>query len=285
MPRGVPKAGFRKTSKVKIRDISEVNIQKIVETDAEISERILERFDILDEMTHAAIKGDIRALIVSGPAGLGKSFTVEEALKGWDASEENHTIVKGHLKAPSLYRLLFQHKDQGKVLVFDDADAIFFDDISLNLLKAACDSNKVRRISYMTEGTLIDETDMTVMPKSFEFEGTIIFITNLDFDAMIGKGHKLAPHMNAMISRSHYIDLTMKTKRDYMIRIKQVLDKGMLDREGIAKAAQVDVVSFIETHQNTMRELSLRMVLKVAGIRNMNSPKWMSMAKVTCTYL
>jgi len=95
----------------------------------------------------------------------------------------------------------------------------------------------------------------------------------------------LAPHMNAMISRSHYIDLTMKTKRDYMIRIKQVLDKGMLDREGIAKAAQVDVVSFIETHQNTMRELSLRMVLKVAGIRNMNSPKWMSMAKVTCTYL
>ena len=99
---------------------------------------------------------------------------------------------------------------------------------------------------------------------------------------MINKGHKLAPHMNAMISRSHYIDLTMKTKRDYMIRIKQVLDKGMLDREGIEKSAQVDVVSFIDMHQNSMRELSLRMVLKVAGIRNMNSPKWMAIAKITC---
>ena len=282
MPRGVPKSGFRQMSKVKIRDISKIDMYKQVETDGEISERISERFDILDEMTRAAINGDIRALIVSGPAGLGKSFTVEEALKSWDASEENHTIVKGHLKAPSLYRLLFQHKDPGKVLVFDDADAIFFDDISLNLLKAACDSNKTRRISYMTEGVLIDDTDMTVMPKSFEFEGTIIFITNLDFDAMINKGHKLAPHMNAMISRSHYIDLTMKTKRDYMIRIKQVLDKGMLDREGIEKSAQLDVVSFIDMHQNSMRELSLRMVLKVAGIRSMNSPKWMAIAKITC---
>jgi len=189
MPRGVPAAGFRKTNKIKkqikIRDI--VSIEDVVsnETDAEIEEKISERFEILEEMTKAAIRGDVRALIVSGPAGLGKSFTVEETLHGWDPLEEDHTIIHGHLKAPSLYRLLYQHKEEGKVLVFDDADAIFFDDVTLNLLKAACDSNKVRRISYMTEGTLIDETDMTVMPKSFEFAGTIIFITNHDFDAMI----------------------------------------------------------------------------------------------------
>jgi hypothetical protein len=290
MPRGVPAAGFRNRSAstdshAKVAKIKEVLDSAMVtkyETDAEIEERIADRFEILEEMTNAALYGDARAVIVSGPAGLGKSFTVEETLRQWDPSEINHTIVKGYVKATALFKLLYQHAEEGKVLVFDDADTIFFDDTSLNLLKAACDSSKVRRVSYMTEGSLYDEDTATKLPKSFEFKGTIIFITNYDFDAMISKGHKLAPHLNAMISRAHYIDLAMKTKRDYLVRIRQVLSKGLLAQEGLDKLGQEDVIRFIDDNQDSMRELSLRMALKVAGIRKMSSSRWEKIARVTC---
>ncbi len=54
---------------------------KSVETDEEAMDRIAKRFSILDEMTKAAINSDIRAMIVSGPPGVGKSFGVETQLE------------------------------------------------------------------------------------------------------------------------------------------------------------------------------------------------------------
>jgi GTP1/Obg family GTP-binding protein len=46
------------------------------ETEEQAMDRIRERFEILTEMTKAAIGGDIRAMIVSGPPGVGKSYGV-----------------------------------------------------------------------------------------------------------------------------------------------------------------------------------------------------------------
>lgn len=252
------------------------------ETDQEIDARIKERFDILAELTDATMSADVRALIVSGPAGLGKSFTVEQALANWDPNQVNHCQIKGYVKATGLYKLLYQYREAGKVIVFDDADSIFFDDTSLNLLKAVCDTNEKRMVSYLSEGTLIDEDSAERIPKSFEFNGSIIFITNLDFDAMVDRGHKLAPHLQAMISRSHYIDLAMKSKRDYIVRIKQVVAQGMLFERGLDSKEADDVMKFIDEHQDSLRELSLRIALKIAAIRKTKAERWKAVAKVTC---
>lgn len=280
MPRGVPKAGFRK--KRKSKTVAEYVAPVSHETDQQISERISDRFEILEELTNAAIAGDIRSLIVSGPAGLGKSYTVETALDKWDPERVDHTIVKGYVRATGLYKLLYTHAERGKVLVFDDADTIFFDDTSLNMLKAVCDSTERRCVSYLTEGTLFDDDTGTQLPKSFDFNGTIIFITNYDFDVMIDRGHKLAPHLLAMMSRSHYIDLTMKTKRDYMIRIQQVVKAGLLRNAGLNDNQQSEVVSFIEYNRDDLRELSIRVALKIASIRKFRDDKWQKIAKITC---
>jgi hypothetical protein len=287
MPRGVPKAGYRKTATALARQTGSDMLQKVVpmvvvqnETDEEIEARLAERFDILSELTDAAIKGHSRALVVSGPAGLGKSYTVEEKLRDWDADAVNHTIVKGYVRPTGLYRLLYQHRMPNQVIVFDDADAIFYDDVSLNLLKAVCDTTERRVVSYMSEKIMVDEDEAVTIPKSFEFKGTIIFITNLDFDQMIEKGHKAAPHMQALVSRSHYIDLAMKTRRDYMVRIKQVVKQGLLGK--MPKAQQDDVMAFLDKNQDKLRELSLRMAIKVAAIRKLDKPNWMAMAKATC---
>ena len=73
----------------------------------------------------------------------------------------------------------------------------------------------------------------------------------------------------------------MKTKRDYFIRIKQVVAQGMLD-EQLEKADQKVLVDFIEKNMDQLRELSLRMVIKLAGLMVMNKSDWMRLAKLTC---
>ena len=282
MPRGVPKAGFRKTKNKTKSDIVAYHEPIQIETDTEISQRISDRFEILEDLAIGSTSGEIRSLIVSGPAGLGKSFTIEKTLNQWDPDGTNYTITKGYVRATGLYKTLFAHSAPGQVVVFDDADTIFFDDTSLNMLKAVCDSTENRTVSYLAESQLFDDGTAERLPKSFEFHGTIIFITNYDFDAMIEKGHKLAPHLLAMMSRSHYIDLPMKTKRDYMVRIHQVISKGLLDNVGLTHVAQQEVVSFLDANKDTLRELSIRVALKVASIRKLKEQKWEKIAKITC---
>jgi hypothetical protein len=288
MPRGVPKNGFRKarttkTDKIaKIMNVAQPSEPVIVETDEEIEQKLNDRFEILSDMANAAIDGDVRALIVSGPAGLGKSFTVEKALEAWDPNATSHRIVKGYVKAPALYKLLYQHRTAGSVLVFDDADDVFLDETAIGLLKAALDTTDKRIISYMTEGTLIDEESAERLPKSFQFEGTVIFITNYDFDAMIDRGSRLAPHLSALVSRAHYIDLAMKNQRDYLIRIRQVVRGGLLQNIGLDAIAQADVLNFIEKNATRLRELSLRVALKIGILRRKNDTNWMKRAIVTC---
>lgn len=249
------------------------------ETDEQVDKRLSERFAILAQLTDACIKGHARSLIVSGPAGLGKSYTVEHKLADWGIESDNYTIIKGYVRSTGLIKTLYAYREKGKVIVFDDADTIFFDDTSLNLLKTVCDTTDVRRVSWLSEGSLVDETSAERIPKQFDFNGTIIFISNHDFDAMIDRGHKLAPHLQAMISRSHYIDLSMKTKRDYLVRIEQVVNQGLLS--DLSDEEKSDVMNYVHNNSDNLRELSLRMVLKIGGIRK-TSQNWERVANVTC---
>jgi hypothetical protein len=282
MPRGVPKSGFRAARNSRAEKLAAIRVSYESdprETDDQINQRIAERFDILEVLTEACTCGNARALIVSGPAGLGKSFTVEKRLADWDPNGINHTIVKGYVRATGLVKLLYAYREAGQVIVFDDADAIFFDDVSLNLLKAVCDTTERRTVSWLSEGSLIDDETATRVPRSFQFDGTIIFISNYDFDAMIDRGHKLAPHLSALVSRAHYIDLAMKSRRDYLIRIRQVIAQGLLDHLSLEN--QVAVVNFIERNSDSLRELSLRMAIKLGSLAAQGGD-WQRIAKITC---
>jgi uncharacterized protein (UPF0147 family) len=281
MPRGVPKSGVRMTRKriamTAFAPTLPINVSN--ETDEEIELKLADRFEILEEMTKGAVAGDIRALICSGPAGLGKSYTVDKALQ--TLPEGQYTAIRGMVNKTGLYKTLYQYRHPGNVIVFDDADRIFFDDDSLGLLKAACDTMKTRTLSYLSEFKLVDEETAEVIPRQFVFEGTVIFITNMDFDHMIASGSKIAPHMEALVSRSHYIDLAMKTRRDYIIRIHQVVKQGMLQDHGLNKNQESEVMNFIEENQDKLRELSLRMAIKIAVLMK-TTKDWKRTARVTC---
>jgi hypothetical protein len=294
MTRGVPKSGFRMTKKriaagmvnmdghIHVPKQKEEQVFEVKhETDSEIDARLKDRFAILGEFAQAAIDGNVRSVIVSGPGGLGKSFTVEKILKEWDPSKSQYAIVKGNVKATGLYKLLYKYREPGQVLVFDDADSIFNDELALNFLKAACDTTENRELCYRAEYAMFDDETGKAVPNLFTYEGAIIFISNLDFDAMIEKNHRLTPHLEALITRSHYIDLTMKTKRDHIIRIKQVIGEGMLSDRGLNEEQIDSVLGFIISNKDHLRELSLRIAVKISDLC-IQGGDWKRLANVTC---
>jgi len=256
----------------------------VVETDDEAMNRIRERFDILHEMTKATVSGDIRAMIVSGPPGVGKSYGVEteiekaclfDKLAGKRLRAE---VVKGSATPIGLYQTLYKYSDSNCVVVFDDCDSILLDDVALNLLKGALDSGKKRTISWLSESSALRREGI---PDRFEFKGSVIFITNLKFDQM--KSQKLRDHLDALQSRCHYLDLTLDTMRDKLLRIKQIAKDGVLFADyDFDEYAQDDIIDFMHTNKERLREVSLRMALKIADLRKSFAGNWKRMAETTC---
>lgn len=260
-------------------EVSEVvSIAQQYETDEEIEARINLRFDVMDMMARAAVHGDCRSMIVSGPAGIGKSFTVLQSAK--ELPEERCSILKGRISPVGLFRTLWKHRFENHLIVLDDSDSVFDNETSLNLLKAACDSSEERFITWASNSQQ-EDADGEEIPTTFEFCGAIVFITNKDFRSEIARGGKLAPHFEALISRSHYIDLAIRTEREYMVRIKSVVYKSGMMKE-YDERTRDEVVQFIDMNKKNMSELSLRIVKKIADLTRVSPTQWRQVASVTC---
>ena len=252
------------------------------ETDEQIMDRIGKRFRILDDMTRAAKNGDIKAMIVSGPPGVGKSYGVEEQLNkdsvfdDIGSNNRKFEVVKGAMSAIGLYAKLYKYSDPKNVVVFDDCDSVLLDDLSLNILKAALDTSKKRYISWNTDSRLLRSEGI---PDRFEFKGSAIFITNIKFENVRSK--KLKDHLEALESRCHYVDLTIDGEREKMLRIKQIVRDGMLDDYEMPQERKDDVIEFIDENKKRLRELSLRTVLKIADLAKSFPTDWRDYASTT----
>ena len=274
-------------AQAEVKTLAQEPVNKVLtETDDEIMTRLANRFEILEDMTRAVKKGDVRAMIVTGPPGVGKSFGVEKVLSKHDVMAniandsklKKYEVVKGAMSAIGLYSKLYEFSDKKSILVFDDCDSVLLDDLSLNILKAALDSGKKRMIHWNTDSRILRSEGV---PNSFEFKGGAIFITNIKFDHVRSK--KLKDHLEALESRCHYLDLSIDTEREKLLRIRQVVrDAGMLDSYDLDDQAKQECVDFITRNAGRMRELSLRMVLKIADIRVSMPTKWQAVAEVTC---
>ena len=255
----------------------------ITEADEKRMVEIEERFDILNEMSVALKNGDVRAMIVTGPPGVGKSYGVETTLEeqsGFDqlVGREKYEVCKGAMTPIGLYAKLYEYSASGNVLVFDDCDSVLMDDLSLNILKAALDSGKRRRIYWNADSSKLRAEGI---PNYFDFKGSVCFVTNIKFDNV--KSKKLKDHLDALMSRCHYIDLTLDTARDCFLRIKQIARTGVLfsdykfDDDG-----EQEILDFMFENRKKLREMSLRMALKVADLKKLSPTNWKSLASNTC---
>jgi hypothetical protein len=257
-----------------------------METEEEAMERIGSTFLMLDKIVDACAKeGGIRGLVVSGPPGIGKSYGVEKQLdvanmfrtmKGMDPKYE---IVTGGVSAIGLYQKLYFNRQPENVLVFDDCDGILFEEESLSLLKGALNSGDKRRICWNKESRVLNTDDI---PDSFDFEGSIIFLSNVDFEGSINKKSRIAAHLEAIMSRCHYLDLEISSTRDKLLRIKQIIRDGMLTPFNFSPEQEQAVLDFMLNNSEHLRELSLRMVKKVADFVKSDPVGWEEMAEATC---
>ena len=121
------------------------------------------------------------------------------------------------------------------------------------------------------------------IPTSFDFKGSVIFITNIKFDNVRSK--RLKDHLDALMSRCHYLDLTIHTTREKLLRIRQIAEAGGLfdpTKYDFNDAQKNEIVQFVTDNADKMREVSLRMALKLADLMKVSPLRWKQIAAVTC---
>lgn len=238
---------------------------------------INQRFGFVTDMVTMLANGAQASVVVTGPGGLGKSYTVAQALDAngfkdittLEALEvgarvntkKSYRVIKGYSTPKGLYRLLYENKDG--VLVFDDCDSVLKDPVSLNLLKGALDSYSRRIISWRAD---IRDEDL---PTSFEFKGRVVFISNLSSSQID----------QAIITRSMAVDLAMTTKQK-IERMRFIMESPDF-MPGVDKQYKVDAITLVDLLQDKVKELSLRTLLQVTNIRANAGSNWRNLAEYT----
>lgn len=261
--------------------------QEFIQNESEEAamERISDTFAMLDRIVDSCARGIVRGLVVSGPPGIGKSFGVEKQLEAAnlfrkiEGKKPMYEVVSGGVSPVNLYKKLYHNRSKESVLVFDDCDAVLFDEEMLNMLKNALNSGDKRRISYLKESrTLADDG----IEHTFDFEGSVIFLSNIDFEKTIEKGSRISNHLSAIMSRCHYLDLEIGSMRDKLLRIRQVVRDGMLNSYEFTKEQESLILDFVIGNADYLREVSLRMIKKIADFVKSEPNNWQAMAEATC---
>jgi glycerol-3-phosphate responsive antiterminator len=260
-------------NKIKKKSAQEIEAERF-----KTAEEIESRFEALELLSDGIIGGKIRSLIVSGAAGVGKSYTLEQKLNAALANDtiKQVTHIKGTISPIGLYMTLWENNKKGDIIVLDDIDSIFNDEEAMNLLKGALDSNGRRVISWIKDSRFLEERDI---PNSFEYKGQVVFLTNVDLQSVFDKGGRMAVHMGALMSRACYLDLGIHTAEQIMIRIRQVLkvsDMGL----GLTAAQVQQILDWMDGNITNLRAISLRTVIQCAGFMKI-SKDWQLLARNT----
>lgn len=232
-------------------------------------------FDDMRKLLNLVITRKRNSIIISGLAGVGKSFTVEETLKESGLVKgRDFEIIKGKSTSYALYQSLFENRD--KLIVYDDCDSILKNKDAINMLKAALDTNKERVISWKSKSTFNPDPLETIeikkliqkgkLPDHFDFRGRIIFITNIYYKNID----------DALLSRSFVIDVTLKAK-DVLLRIETILDNIMRDVPEATydiKKQVLDYFKYLVKNNQLKKPMSIRTFIAGVIIRLSGDENW-----------
>jgi hypothetical protein len=248
--------------------------QSIVVEKVESMYNINDRFQFLDQLVRMVGNQQTPSCIITGEGGLGKSHTVMNALNdigltdiSMEESNEDiadsttYRVIKGYSTAKGLFRLLFENRES--ILVFDDCDSVLENSDAVNLLKGALDSFDKRIITWNSMSFSDD------LPRTFEFKGGVIFISNLSADKI----------SQALVSRAMAVDLSM-TVDQKIERMHHILYQPSF-LPNISLEEKLDAISLIREMKDQAKEISLRTLIKVSKIRSSGNDNWKDLAAYT----
>lgn len=249
-------------------ETSSTDNQMINQLDQEIQK--IDVFKLIELYTSQVARGKSNSLIISGDSGVGKTQTVRDTLSNMGlVKDENYYFVTGTATTAGLYELLF--KNRNKLIVFDDCDAVFKDAESLNILKGALDTYRVREISKMTKGNTFDSMGMSdeemesefqergKFPNKFAFTGQIIFISNLPEDKFD----------KAILSRSLHIDVHL-SKFELFSHLKNVIRRLSPEVEYDVKLEALTYLTEVCENNPTKFDLNIRSLIHAINLRANN---------------
>lgn len=252
-------------------------VTEAVEAAPSVSDKftINTRFSFVEKVVKMVGTGVQASAVITGEGGLGKSFTVLKTLKAMGMVDINDIVpgqavnpkkvftqIKGFSTAKNMFRTLYENN--GSTIIFDDCDSILKDAIAINILKAALDSYDKRVITWGAEMRGDDD-----LPRSFEFTGKIVFISNLNQNKID----------QAIRSRSMLIDLSM-TQDQKLDRMEHLIASEDFMPE-YSVAIKKDAIALIRQLKDTAREISLRTLITVSKIRATAGDDWAELAEYT----
>jgi hypothetical protein len=210
-------------------------------------------------------KQQINHLIISGEPGVGKSWEAENILGGYARSKRVRVCKSsGHMTPLALYNHLHRYRHPTDINMFDDCDSVFKTPHTMNILKAATDTKTERYITW-------ESTSNKVVATSYQFEGSVLLLTNIDMQA----NGRLATYQ-AFLDRVHYFRLDLSPE-EKVARIITVLFKKPGKRP-----IHLDEVShwLLQNYTRFGKFLSIRTAVKLIELAGM-SRDWQDMAETT----
>lgn len=213
-----------------------------------------------------APESTVNSMIVSGKGGVGKTYNIEQRLMKADQNLEcNYKSISGKITTMGLFKALYESRHSTDILLLDDVD-VFANETTIDLLKAVLDTTDTRVVSYITSSKVLAESGI---PQQFDFRGKVIFITNKNLARMAKAENSLSPHVDALLTRSIFIDLQLFSNEEVMIHIQNLMSKhNMLAKHGINKQGSDLILSWMLKHESKLRSPSLRMPVLIAGMYN-----------------
>ena len=246
--------------KQRINDISELNAD-------------------LNDFIEGVIAGVHRSAVIYGPPGLGKTHTVTAALaSAGKVDGTDYVIVRSHATPLQLYQILYFMRQAGKIVVLDDCDGVLTNEIGLNIVKAATD-NKFRQVGWHSTVGIKSPSGKSI-PSSFEFNGSLIVITNVRLAT--GRG-RMSNHWDALRSRMAGFHLCLDDRSDQYAQIFYAMTEldylsatpdTMLD-----EGQKVELLKFFIENLDLPRRLDLRMPEAIAREMKCRPENWQRRAR------
>lgn len=215
----------------------------------------------------------------------GKTQTIEDTLEEAGLSDGNgYFKITGSASPIGIYTALYKNRDG--IVLFDDCDGAVESQDGRNIIKAATDTKKNRKIAWAkkssgmydpdsrapkeepAEGEEDVDIDGDSLPRHFQFTGRVIFISNLPLN-------KLDPD-GALRTRAFIITID-PTPEEIFERMGEIVDSIKLESGHLSSKQRQEVLEVVKTSKNKSNA-SLRTLVRALGLAASGASNW----KVLC---